>query len=287
MISEHRLSTLVGQVNSVQYQLCSKRELARELVSTTDEYNRLALEPAASVSEAAQSADTAAMVSRLGEGEQQRLAEEIVSLEQEKERLLSRLYEEGMETGRWIGVSDRYVQLSGAEGDSKEDSKEFSKADPDENSGSDLSLHVIPKGYERYMLGDEAPEVTARRVSYATGHRRRSKELTGILLMVMLAGLVYSLDLLPLWLTWASFAAIVAASAFVLPGGWTLAWWIIGPSQTPDSPWLEVMPDSGERFENSASPSAEPSGADEHRRVRAYAQIEAARKEKKKRGGKL
>lgn len=287
MISDLRLSVLVGHIRAVDYRLAAKQDLASQMAAKADEYGELALLPEGSALEAAESTDTAATISRLNDEEQTRLAEEIKSLEQEKSRLLHQIYEEGMQTGRWIGVGDRYVHLSGSD-----------------STSSELRLHDIPRGRNYYILTDEDPEITARRVNYAAYYDSARRQLAGIFGLMFSVFFVASYTpLLQAWLALVGVIVVVGASATVFRQGAQMALRRFGPFESVNSPWLEVMPDSGERFdlsreslsseentqdEASHGPSQGlcPANAarrsvksDECRRACAYAEIEATRAE--------
>lgn len=275
MISEHRLSALVGQIRGVDYQLTRKRELAGELAANTDEYEQMALLPAASALEAAESTDTATVICRFNDEEQVRLAEEIGVLEDQKSLLLDQLLEEGMQTGRWIGIGDRYVQLCGTD-----------------STSSELRLHDIPRGYDGYILTDEDPQITARRVAYATGYRTAQRQVIGTIGLMVGVTLVSTHTPLPGWLVLIGVIAALTVSATVFREGSKFALATFSPfNRSPNSPWLEVMPDNGDRFDATGKslPTEQPltdeaarrsaTTADEKRRGCAYAEIGAKRAE--------
>lgn len=256
MISEWRLSALVGQIRGVEYQLTRKRELAGELTASADEYSQRALEPAASATSAAESARVADTLSTITGDHRSRLDAEIESLEEEKRGLCRHLHDEGMQTGRWIGIGQRFVYLSGEDSEEGEDRGEAT-------GGQLLQMHDIPAGYKSYMPVGEDPAITARRVEYAETYCCGKRQLTWIMGLMVGVFFLLSWEFIPLWLTLIGLLAALGVCVPVFPEGAKMAARMAGPGDGPHPPYLEVMPDSGERFDTGKATWKALASADE------------------------
>lgn len=242
MIGEARLSALVGELKGIEYRLASKRGLSKALEDEAAEHRRQARLPAPSIASARDSSDMASTLSRLVDDEQSRLAVEICCLEEDRARLLEQLHSEGMPTGRWIGVGERYVHLR--------------RSEQGDDGEVQLWLHDIPAGHRRYIVTGEDPRITARRVEYGATFHRANNQMVWIILAVVSVGLTAHWELVPIWAVLVGLCVVIAGSAWLLPEGARTAKRMISPSETVNDPWLEVRPYTGERDESPKSASA-------------------------------
>lgn len=238
MIDEYRISQLVGELQGVQYRLHSRRKLSAALESNTEDYRRQALLPAPSVTSARDSADMAASVSRITDSEQERLAKEIASLEAERERLLGQLYSEGLQTGRWVGVGERFVYL------------EKDSAEGEQHTDAGLELHDIPRCHEGYIVPEEDPRLTMSRAQYAEKYEKGKRQFSLTMLTCAAPAVVlHYTGLVSLWLVVLVYFLCLGGCAWFMPEGFRTAGRMLGFGEEFLHPFMEVRPHTGERLE--------------------------------------
>ena len=235
-IDDSGLVRTLEELEALDEAIAERENLYQAYLDNGRTARKLGTEPVESLHEAKYTSATGKHLASQAGMKAEEVARLLKRLQARRRILLGQLVEGGFPLGRWVGHGDNFYQVI--------------PSTASEQDRGPYTLYEVPKTGREWMVPEEAPEITSRRVAYAAFYNSVEHQKLAIISSVIAMPLLsYGVPSLPVQWAVALGLSLSALLMLMLRDGARALFNGISDTQSAFLvPFMEVMPYNGKRW---------------------------------------